>query len=282
MKAIFLTPLVLLACAGTNTETPPSMPDGYSYENLQEIELEKELEEISGIEYDGGKTFLAHNDEEGVIYRLNGEYKITETFSFAEDGDYEEIKKAGNALFVLGSKGDLWSMDYDGTTISTAEEHEWPGKKAEFEAMFYNETADQLILLCKNSKDGKEARATLGYSFNLAEGDPAESRFSEDAVFSLGWDAVEKATGKELKNLHPSANAVHPLTGEIYLLASMERLLLILTPDQAIKTVHKLDKERFPQAEGITFDEQGNMYISNEAADAGEATLLVFPYQTAG
>lgn len=274
MKAILLTPLLWVACAGAGSETPPSMPEGYRYDNRTEVGLERELEEISGIEYVAGQGFLAHNDEEGIVYRLNAEFRITDAFPFAGEGDYEEIKKVGDDLYVLSSKGDVWSMKYDGAGIGESSRHEWPGKKAEFEAMIYDGTSRQLILICKNSKEGKQARISPGYGF-----DPETGQFSAEALFSLDWDSVEKVAGKELKNLHPSAAAVHPLTKEIYLLASIEKLLLVLSPDGAIQSAHPLDKNRFPQPEGITFDEKGHMYISNEAADTDQATVLTFPYQ---
>ncbi|HYH56788.1 MAG TPA: SdiA-regulated domain-containing protein [Anseongella sp.] len=275
MKAFFLMPFLLLACAGTATRTAPSLPEGYTYENLQEVRLEKELEEISGIEYEGGGSFLAHNDEEGIIYRLEGEYKVKAAIPFAGEGDYEEIKKVGSQLYMLSSKGDLWSMQYKGTAVSGVEKHEWPGSKTEFEAMFHDPGKEQLVLVSKSAKADKEARRTHAYAFGLSE-----KRFHQEPVFSLGWEDAGRAAGKELKGLHPSAAAVHPLTGEIYLLASIERLLLVLGPDRQIRAAHRLDKKLFPQPEGITFDERGNLYISNEAAEQEEATLLVFSYQT--
>src|SRR5690606_40736501 len=61
--------------------------------------------------------------------------------------------------------------------------------------------------------------------------------------------------------------------------SDLEKLLLVLSPDGAIQSAHPLDKNRFPQPEGITFDEKGNMYISNEAADTDRATVVTFAYQ---
>ncbi|QEC52429.1 SdiA-regulated protein [Anseongella ginsenosidimutans] len=275
MKALFLTPLVLVACAGTSSKMPASLPEGYTYENLQEIELEKELEEISGITYDGG-GFLAHNDEEGIIYRLDKSYRIKASLPFGEEGDYEELKKVNEALYVLKSKGHIWSMGYDGTRLNMIQEHKWPGEKAEFEAMFYDKEKRSLVLICKNEKGDKETRITRGYAFY-----PEESRFGKEAVFNLEWDEAARVAGTEIKALHPSAAAVHPLTGAIYILASIEKLLLVADREGGVKEVHRLGKELFAQPEGITFDEAGNLYISNEAGDAGAATLLAFSYQAA-
>lgn len=252
------------------------MPEGYVYENMQKVELERELEEISGIEYDGNNTFLAHNDEKGIIYKLDNAYKITTSFPFGEEGDYEEVKKINDELYVLKSKGDLVSMDYDGTAVNKVEEYKWPGEKAEFEAMYYDEQQQYLVLICKQKKGDKESRTTQGYAFY-----PGENRFETEAVFSLSWDEAAQVAGMEIKSLRPSAAALHPVTGELYLLASSGKLLLVLERDGSVKEVHQLDKKGFPQAEGITFDEKGNLYITNEAADEDRATLLSFAYQAA-
>lgn len=276
MKILLLTPLLLVACAGTSSEEAPSLPKGYAYDNLRENDLEKELEEISGIEYDDAGGFLAHNDEEGIIYKLDKTYRITAALSFGEEGDYEELKKVGDALYVLKSKGNIWSLGYDGTTVGTMQQHKWPGKKAEFESMFYDGDRQRLVIICKNEKGDKESRVSRGYAFY-----PGEGRFEEEPVFSLSWDDAGRVAGRELKALHPSAAAIHPLTGDLYLLASIEKLLLVLDMEGGVKEVHELDRKRFPQAEGITFDPEGNLYITNEGADTGTATLLSFSYQSA-
>ena len=48
--------------------------------------------------------------------------------------------------------------------------------------------------------------------------------------------------------------------------------------DKANTLVHvqKLDKKVFAQPEGIVFDRNGTLYISNEKDDRASATLLVF------
>lgn len=274
MKVLLLAPLLLLACSGTSSRKPLSMPEGYTYENLRETGLDRKLEEVSGIEYDGDEGFLAHNDEEGIIYKLDRQYNVTASLPFGKDDDYEELKKVNKNVYVLKSNGNIWSMEYDGRAVNAPREHKWPGKKAEFEAMFYDEQQQYLVLISKNAKQDKESRTSHGYAFY-----PAENRFGKEPVFSLSWDEAGRAAGSAFKAIHPSAAAIHPATGELYLLASIEKLLLILDRNGVVKEVHELDKKRFPQAEGITFDKEGNLYITNEAADGDAATLLSFTYQ---
>jgi len=43
--------------------------------------------------------------------------------------------------------------------------------------------------------------------------------------------------------------------------------LMILDKNGAIKKVYKLDDKSFSQPEGITFSDDGRLYISNEVVD---------------
>jgi hypothetical protein len=62
----------------------------------------------------------------------------------------------------------------------------------------------------------------------------------------------------------PSGIAIHPLDGEIYIIASVGKLLIILNRDGKIKDIKELDPEIFLQPEGICFAPEGNMFISSE------------------
>ncbi|MBK7408618.1 MAG: SdiA-regulated domain-containing protein [Saprospirales bacterium] len=76
----------------------------------------------------------------------------------------------------------------------------------------------------------------------------------------------------------PSALAIHPLTGHLYLLSSVGKLLVVLDRETgAIIYVQKLKKSVHPQPEGICFDPDGTMYISNEGKD-GNGLIHKFAY----
>ena len=77
---------------------------------------------------------------------------------------------------------------------------------------------------------------------------------------------------KLFKTFNPSEIAVHPKTNEIYVLEGKKPKLLILDADGNLKSVYKLDEINFPQPEGMTFDDDGALYISNESAH-GPATI---------
>ena len=78
--------------------------------------------------------------------------------------------------------------------------------------------------------------------------------------------------------LKPSGIAIHPVSGDLYLLSTVPQLLLILSATGRIISVNRLNPELFEQPEGIAFDEYQNLYISNERV-RHSANILKFSPQ---
>ena len=85
----------------------------------------------------------------------------------------------------------------------------------------------------------------------------------------------EKMTNSDL-NLLPLRFI--PLTGELYIIASVNHVLVILNKDHSVKNAYKIDPALFKQPEGLTFTPKGDLIISNEVADRGAAEILFFKY----
>jgi hypothetical protein len=73
----------------------------------------------------------------------------------------------------------------------------------------------------------------------------------------------------------PSGIAVHPLDGEIYIISSVGKLLIILNREGKVQDVKELDPAIFRQPEGICFSPAGDMFISNEG-QGGKGYILKF------
>ena len=80
-------------------------------------------------------------------------------------------------------------------------------------------------------------------------------------------------------NLSPSAIAIHPISGEIFIASSRGKVLLVLSPKGEILHIEKLDKKVHPQPEGICFDDDGTLYISNEKKKENRAKIYKFNYR---
>ena len=72
---------------------------------------------------------------------------------------------------------------------------------------------------------------------------------------------------KDKLEFAPSGIAVHPKTQNIYVLSSQGKTLVVLHSDGQIAHIEKLEKEIHPQPEGICFDQEGNLFISNEGKE---------------
>ena len=225
------------------------------------------LEEISGIAWIDNEHIACVEDEEAIIFIYNLKtLEVERQIVFGEDGDYEGIALVGNDAYVLRSDGTLFEvLNY----LSEEEEKEVNeikigfNQKYNFEGISYDKKRNRLILAIKDKaeKDYKPV-----YSFNLntkqLDKEPAYKIMFNDTIFN----------GLELKEnnhlIQPSEIAIHPKTGEVYILEGTNPKLLILSPNGKTKKLHVFQEEQFPQPEGITFDNEGNLYISNEGAGA--------------
>lgn len=262
-------------CSGI-TGAKPTVPPGYSWQRSKVVILEKGLKEISGIDYEKKlNDFIAINDEKGKAYVIDtSAFRIKEELPFGDKGDYEECICTDSNWYVLRSDGRLYEMKYSNGGITDVNDYMYPGKTTEFEAMYWDKANNRIVLVVKNAKKDHRELTAYGYAFDLTT-----KQFSEEPVLSIQWKDVATAGKIKLDSFHPSAAAIHPLTKQLYVLASIEKLLVVLTPDHhKISGVYFLDPKICRQAEGLAFDPAGNMYISNEAADA-KPNIVVSPYQ---
>ena len=87
-----------------------------------------------------------------------------------------------------------------------------------------------------------------------------------DPVFTVAEREIGNIIGNGGKphNFKPSALAIHPRSGNLYILASVGKTLIVLGEDNRILHVELLDPELFPQPEGLAFSDEGHLLISSE------------------
>lgn len=265
----FIAALLIAACSADRSNV--FSIQGYNCGALKKIELEDQLREISGLAYDAGrKEFLAINDEQETVFVLQPEtFRIKNKMHFGEKGDYEEIQFFNNYIYVLRSDGTVFNMKYDGADVSDIKKFPYQGSKAEFESFYISPQKNTLVLIPKNSKDAKISKVTTAYVIDAAAGTPV----SEDNL-KIQWQQLQHAV-----TLHPSAAAVRSGTKQIYMVASIEKVLLVLDTAGNIQAEYALPFSVFAQPEGIAFDSDQNLYISNEAVGVSPVIIKI-PVQT--
>ena len=142
----------------------------------------------------------------------------------------------------------------------------------EFETLFYNPVIDRLEMMCKNCEDDKKKTITI-FTFNTST-----NQFA-DSPTVINVSSIFKEMNEKPFHIKASGAAIHPFTGDIYVLSSVNKLLVILDKYHQVKSSYPLNPKLFKQPEGITFSENGTLIISNESAKAGPANLLLFRYK---
>ncbi len=257
--------------------------------------LPEVLLEISGLALLPNDTHLvAVQDENGIVFFIDKKTgAVTRQISFWKDGDYEGIAVVDEDIFIVKSTGTIYHLAsnngrYDGEVekynfFLTAEN--------DVEGLAYDAAHHRLLLACKanagNQEELEQARAI--YAFNLAtkqlEPEPAYViRLEEVADFLRQSNPLltnEKLLARFTEDAEefgfaPSGIAIHPHTGQLYILSSVGKSMLIINPDGSIAHFIKLQKKIHRQPEGICFDRNGVLYISNEGKGKDPGKIHVF------
>ena len=274
LHVIVLSSVIVLAesCSSRNSKSYPN-PPGYNFSKPYVYKLPTALDEISGLVYypkDGG--IFAIQDEKGWLFKIHLKNPLQiERWKFSNGADYEDLSLIDSAFFVLRSKGVVEKFRFATPDSVSLESFRIGEGKNEFETLYFDSTTRQLILICKNCEQDARNEVT-GFAF-----DPSNGTFSSS--FKIETGTIREEVGEDEKfRFKPSAAAIHPITGELYIIASVNHILVILNKDRSVKHAYKINPGLFKQPEGLTFTPNGDLIISNEAADKGAADMLIFKY----
>ncbi len=256
--------------------------------------LDKQLREISGIAYDETNArLLAVNDEVGKVYTLHpAKGDIISQQKFGYPGDYEDLTLNGEFLYVVKSDG-LINVLSAVTLTSVQKMNSGLSTSNDVEGICYDGISKRLLLACKADPDSRTADAPKGsravYAF-----DPLSQSLDQNPFLLITKDALEdfvkthankntkkkrlKKFVKRAKEIAPSAIGIHPISGKIYVLSSVGKLLLVFNRDQQIEHIEFLNSKIHKQPEGLSFASNGDLFISNEG-QSGKGVVYRFRYQ---
>ena len=245
----------------------------YDLEKVVKSEMKKKLKEISGIHYLKDNLFVAIQDESGKIFTVNfTNSEITEELTFGENGDYEDVTLDDRNYYVLESVGKIYRVPRTGDT-SQVKIFQIPFKKhMEFESIYLDQSGENLIMICKNCP-GKNNLTKYAYGFNLKK-----EVFADDALFIIDLSLIPGLKNSEDVTIKPSATAIHPIEKKLYVLCSVGKMLLVCNLQGKVEQAYPLNPEIYRQPEGIAFTPNGDMYISNEAAEGDKGNILKLAY----
>ncbi|GAB3886371.1 SdiA-regulated domain-containing protein [Spirosoma agri] len=228
--------------------------------------LPKKLEEISGLTYYKDDQLLCVQDEEAVVFVYDYKKKaLVNEFGFGGYGDFEGIEYVNDDVYVLESNGNLFRFKPESTQIGRTKT-DLP-KKTEVEGLGYDPKTKRLLIAVKNG-NGSSDKAV--YSYDLLN----------KAVFkdmNLNDEQLNDA-GIDPKTYKPSGIAVHPITGEWYILTSAGKRLIITSRQAKIRYSEPLDPKQFRQPEGICFAPNGDLFIASEGSGK-KGYIMKFNYK---
>jgi uncharacterized protein YjiK len=278
--------------------TAQSAARAYDYAAPKLIgELPSELDEISGLSVDPShrNELLAIQDEEGKIFRINSKTgALLWAITFWKDGDYEAVEAVGEDIWVAKSTGTLYHVTNAGKPNQQVEKYNTDlTSENDVEGLAYDKLKNRLLLACKKDAkdDGNDKNGRYIYAFDLDT-----KTLSKKPVYAIELEAVknylaacEKTTtherlcdffiSRDEYDLAPSALAVHPITGQLFLTSSVGKVLMVLNADGRIDYMERLNKKLFAQPEGLAFAEDGTLFISTEKKKAAHARVYRLSYK---
>jgi hypothetical protein len=278
---VLLLPLMLMLYACKPAADVYTSPTGYNLQEGEKFTMPERLLEVSGLSFNQGRadTLYTIQDEEGRLFQQAWGVKKQRNLKFAKAGDYEDLTILNDMVYVLESSGRLFSFplrekDLPQTELSTV----WKGlmPKGEYEGIYGDPATSQLYVLCKVCKSDDHHPTATGYVLNVE----AQQVRRASPTFSIDLLPL-KGMGQELKKgLRASALSKHPQTGDWFILSAVNKLLLVTDASWNIKSVHRLKSAEFNQPEGISFDRDNNLYISNEGDEITAGNVLKFKYKS--
>lgn len=266
--------LVFLQC---NKPERHSSPAGYDLQKFSLIKLPLELDEISGVAYYPKDTSVfAINDERGWLYKIGvGSNRNMTRWKFSSGGDFEDLALVDSIFYVLQSNGDLIKISFEDSSLMVKHFPFTYKSDNEFEILYHDDSKGRLVMICKDCETDKK-KSLSTYTF-----DPQTGQFSDNS-FSIDATQIAASIGKKKVRFKPSAAAINPVDSLLYIISSINKLLVVTDRNGNFKQAYPLSSSLFKQPEGMTFTPSGTLIISNESADVGVANLLIFSFTKTG
>jgi uncharacterized protein YjiK len=268
--------LALVLLASCELIWSPHSPRGYVLPRPDRVILAKKVNEISGLSFlSGDSALLTIADNKQKIFQVTPDGMVSNYFEedFAEQQDFEDIVKVGETIYALVSNGSIISVRKTDSGLLVTNHPFWSTEKNDFETLYYDSTAGGLIMVCKSCAFEKGKGVRTAFRFDLAT-----LKFDTQPFYAIAIKEVHDILKDGKVDFNPSAAAIHPIEKRLYIMSSAGQLLVISDLRGRVQEAYRLKPNFYPQAEGIAFASNGDMYVSNEAK-LGKPSLLKITYK---
>ncbi|MGD8779990.1 MAG: SdiA-regulated domain-containing protein [Ignavibacteria bacterium] len=263
----FIYFLILISCR-----------DQYDFQNGTVVKLFDGLNEVSGLVYSSDGKLFAHNDEIGKIYEVDPktgkEVKRFFLGKWTAEADFEGIAISRNYFYLITSNGLLYQFKEGKNRQAVNYKTYRTGLSASnnIEGLCYDKKTNTLLIACKEDpgKKYKGYRAVYSYVLN-------EYKLKKEPRFLISLKKLKDDFG--IKKFYPSGIEKNPVSNTFFIISAREEPCLVeLSESGEILDAKKLKKNDHPQPEGITFDSENNLIISDEAAGK-RAKLTIYSFK---
>jgi len=263
------------------------------------FELPDKLKEISALSFDDQfQKLYVVQDENGLVFIIDKKTgEVEQEIEFHKDGDYEGIEVVGEVVYIVKSTGTVYELKNFGKEDQEMEKYNlFLSRENDVEGLCFDPLKNKLLMACKGVP-------ATGESFEVIRNKKVVYGFDIDTkeidsipMYNIQLDGIEKClhsstTIKDTEKLHahfvseeeelnfsPSGIAIHPQTKNVYVLSSAGKTMIVLNPTGEVIYIERLNKEIHRQPEGIAFDQDGTLYISNEGNKKSPAKIYRFDY----
>ncbi len=202
------------------------------------------------------------------------DYSISSKLSLGSDHKFVAVSKIDSTLILMDSESKVYFLlpPYDvnsfASSINTKENFNSVG-------ICLHQSTKRLFLISEVQEKEEGQFSSFLYAFNLNR-----NQLKDEPIFEINSTDIETFalnnnlslpitfvtnSGDTIQGLdfNPSAIAVHPKTNEIYILSSTDRSLIVYNQFGEIVNYTTLDSSIFPKPTGMTFQENGDLLISN-------------------
>lgn len=233
------------------------------------------LSEVSGICFDRSTgLFMLIEDEHALLTAWREEEERVVWQEESLEGEFEDV--------AVMADGTVYMLKTNGNLVVRTTDKQW--RQIKVPELSKADNCEGLcvwkegaLLMAPKAEDLEESEKRI-YIAELHGG-----KMSTRLFFTISLEEIGRVLGTDIDQFNPSGIAVHPITGDIYVIATSGQLLVVLDPHEfRVRAVAHLPRDPFVQPEGITFRPDGTLYISNEGrtreGGPGVGTICRFAY----
>lgn len=287
MRNALIAIVLLSGCATAQQGTSGSFIPYDLRKATKVFELPTRLTEVSALTDVDDETIACVQDENASVYFLSARTGLLlDSVQFSGPADMEGLTRVGSEFFALRSDGLIYRLGDRGSRLALRDTFRVRIPNRNIEGLGYDERTGLVLVspkdVVKGSKQRKDERTIYAI-------DPQATGKAPRAVLQLSLERLERealAKGivmphakkgkdkeKSILKLRYSSVAVHPFSGQYYLLSAVDRTLLVMARSGELVDLVSLDPKLLPKAEGITFMPNGDMWLSSEGK--GRTPVLV-------